>query len=185
MIRCLSVCLISCSLVLFSACLDDPSTLGGAPEPASSVATSALAPGSANTQRTVVISPMLAVVASNWFVDFSGAAGTSRGFIYNTAPGRFALPFQLAEGDRMLSLTVPMFGDGTLDIYADVLGVTPTGAVDVVGTKAVHSVPPPWTDYTIDLASTVVTGGHSYWIEFYGTGFGRVGAVRLTYDHPL
>lgn len=138
-------------------------------------------------KQVKVVGSLGGVIKLGWAPDFGGFAGTSRGCMQSTGPGRFALEMPLNEGDRMLSLTVALIGNFAADVDINSLSVAPNGALTLgtVGTLTVTNVPNSWFDYPINLVDTFVSGGVSHWFEFGVDQAGAcVGAVRLTYDHP-
>ncbi|HET9063691.1 MAG TPA: hypothetical protein VFO62_10420 [Candidatus Binatia bacterium] len=140
-----------------------------------------------STTRTKIVQSIAGVNQANWWPDFSGVGGSSRGCMHSLQAGRFALPMPLEEGDRLLSLTVAMIGDDSVTVAIDPLSARPDGSivVGVIGSIFAPSVSSTWRDYTVDLVDTTVTAGASYWFEVAANKSGAcVGAFRLTYDHP-
>lgn len=141
-----------------------------------------------STQRTAVISSLHGAIRDGWAIDWSGFAGTATGCMHSSGfGGRFALAVPLVEGDRMLSLTLAMIGNGSADVTVTSAAVAPNGDrfLGTVGSLTQPNAPPAWVDYTIDLTDTVIAGGNSHWFEFGADQPGLcIGALRLTYDHP-
>ena len=140
-----------------------------------------------STTRTAIVQSIAGVNQANWWPDFSGVGNSSRGCMRSLQAGRFALPMPLVEGDRLLSLTVSAIGDDTANLSIESLSAAPDGSLTLgtVGSRFIPGVRSTWTDYTIDLADTVVTGGTAHWFEASADRSGIcVGAFRLTYDHP-
>lgn len=168
-------------LALASGCT---ATTTAAPSPPEEMP---IAPQPASTQRTAVVQSIAGVNQANWWPDFSGISSSSKGCMRSLQAGRFAMPLPLVEGDRLLSLTVAVLGDGFVDVYIDPFSAKPDGSltVGVLGSIAVQNAPPTWTDYTVDLVDTTVGPGASHWFEVAASSSGAcVGAFRLTYDHP-
>jgi hypothetical protein len=136
---------------------------------------------------TIVIPSIAGVVSVGWAPNWSGFAGTNTGCMRSSGMGRFAVAPALTEGDRMLSLTAAMIGNLSADVTITSVAVAPNGDrfLGTVGSLSVPNVPGFWSDFTIDLADTLIAGGNVHWFEFDADQAGAcVGAVRLTYDHP-
>lgn len=181
MIRCLSVCLISCSLVLFSACVDDafPAPKNGGTETLSRVVATAAA---VKTQTTLV-NPIGGIIKGDWRPVFGVDDGTARGFVESIGPdARIDVPLTLHDGDRIVDLATSIIGTNTATVTITVFGSKPDGTVaERLGELAMRPAAGAWSDVAIDLVDTTVANGTTYWIQMTADQLGiHVGTLWLT-----
>jgi hypothetical protein len=170
------------ALLLAPACTATPSATAAPPDQA------VAPPPAPKPPATEVISAIGGVVHTNWTPDFNGFTGTSDGCMLSYGAGRFAVLPTLVEGDRMLSMTIAMAGNRSADLAIRSVSIAPNGG-SVPGPLApvsVFNVPDLWHDVPFDLVDTIVEGGAVHWFELAADQAGLcIGAVRLTYDHPI
>lgn len=87
-------------------------------------------------------------------------------------------------GDRIKSIVVDLFGNGTDDMTMS-FTKTNTGVETVVNSTTHNNQAASWSRVTFDVTDTTVADGDSFQLGFSSNGTAqRVGSVCVTYDRP-
>lgn len=128
-----------------------------------------------------VIAPAAAHVDANCAYSFSGR------YIASTGTAQCDFPLPVRTGDRIKSFTIARYGAAASSIVFRAYKMTAGGTVSEIETAVtVNNPAAAWTDTTFDIdPDVVVAAGETFFfaVEFGATGM-RVGAVRMTKDHP-
>lgn len=130
--------------------------------------------------RTLTLAAVIGALSSGTFTVATDGSVTS------TASGAWNVPVPLLQGDRVQSVTLAGFGDGSVDIQIDVKYIGKTGGSSTKATTAITNAPASWNDTTATAgAPAALAAGEVCVITVTpnATGF-AFNNLRVVYDRP-